>query len=130
MNHLLTIESKNILLVEDDGIQQIIMERFINKLGHTVLATVSEGEAAIRSALKIKGVDLIIMDIRLGDEIDGIEAMSRIRETSDVKVIYVTGNTEPHMRERAEKTNFEDYIEKPITIEKLEEAITNAFTSK
>lgn len=118
---------KKILLVEDDGVQQVIMERFINKLGHTVLATVSEGSAAVQSALKLKGVDLIIMDIRLSDNVDGIEAMKEIRKKSDVKVIYVTGNTESSTRERAGETNFEAFIEKPITPEKLEAAITQAF---
>lgn len=118
---------KKILLVEDDGVQQVIMERFINKLGHTVLATVSEGSAAVQSALKLKGVDLIIMDIRLSDNVDGIEAMKEIRKKSDVKVIYVTGNTESTTRERAGETKFEAFIEKPITPEKLEAAITQAF---
>jgi CheY-like chemotaxis protein len=122
-----TDSPKKILLVEDDGVQQVIMERFINKLGHTVLATVSEGSAAVQSALKLKGVDLIIMDIRLGDEVDGIEAMKEIRKKSDVKVIYVTGNTEQKTRDRASKTKFEAFIEKPVTPEKLEEAITKAF---
>jgi len=119
--------SINVLIVEDDGIQQIIMERYINKLGHTVLATVSEGEAAVRSAMMLKEVDLIFMDIRLGDELDGIEAMKRIRESSNVKVIYVTGNSEPSTKSRAEETNYEDFIEKPITLKKIELAINNAF---
>jgi CheY-like chemotaxis protein len=123
----LTESPKKILLVEDDGVQQVIMERFINKLGHTVLATVSEGTAAVQSALKLKGVDLIIMDIRLSDDVDGIEAMKEIRKQSDVKVIYVTGNTEEHTRERASETKFEAFIEKPVTPEKLEEAIEKAF---
>ncbi|MDX1591145.1 MAG: response regulator [Balneolaceae bacterium] len=120
-------QPKKILLVEDDGVQQVIMERFINKLGHTVLATVSEGTAAVQSALKLKGVDLIIMDIRLSDDVDGIEAMKQIRKKSDVKVIYITGNTEAATKERASDTNFEDYIEKPITPEKLKAAIDKAF---
>ncbi len=120
-------DPKKILLVEDDGVQQVIMERFINKLGHTVLATVSEGSAAVQSALKLKGVDLIIMDIRLSDNLDGIEAMKEIRKKSNVKVIYVTGNTEPSTRERATKTKFEAFIEKPITPEKLQIAISEAF---
>ena len=119
--------SINVLIVEDDGIQQIIMERYINKLGHTVLATVSEGEAAVRSAMMLKEVDLIFMDIRLGDELDGIEAMKKIRESSNVKVIYVTGNSEPSTKSRAEETNYEDFIEKPITLKKIELAINNAF---
>ncbi len=123
------IENKsiNILLVEDDGVQQIIMERYINKLGHNVLATVSEGEAAVRSAIQLEGIDLIIMDIRLGDELDGIDAMKKIRESSNVKVIYVTGNSEPATKKRAKETNFEDFIEKPVTIQKIELAINKAF---
>lgn len=123
------IENKsiNILLVEDDGVQQIIMERYINKLGHNVLATVSEGEAAVRSAIQLEGIDLIIMDIRLGDELDGIDAMKKIRESSSVKVIYVTGNSEPATKKRAKETNFEDFIEKPVTIKKIELAINKAF---
>jgi CheY-like chemotaxis protein len=120
-------DPKKILLVEDDGVQQVIMERFINKLGHTVLATVSEGSAAVQSALKLKGVDLIIMDIRLSDNLDGIEAMKEIRKKSNVKVIYVTGNTEPNTRDRATETKFEAFIEKPITPEKLQIAISEAF---
>lgn len=118
---------KKILLVEDDGVQQVIMERFINKLGHTVLATVSEGTSAVQSALKLKGVDLIIMDIRLSDDLDGIEAMKEIRKQSDVKVIYVTGNTEASTKKRASETKFEAYIEKPVTPEKLRDAINLAF---
>lgn len=120
-------KSINILLVEDDGVQQIIMERYINKLGHNVLATVSEGEAAVRSAIQLEGIDLIIMDIRLGDELDGIDAMKKIRESSSVKVIYVTGNSEPATKNRAKETNFEDFIEKPVTIQKIELAINKAF---
>jgi len=120
-------KSINILLVEDDGVQQIIMERYINKLGHNVLATVSEGEAAVRSAIQLEGIDLIIMDIRLGDELDGIDAMKKIRQSSSVKVIYVTGNSEPATKKRALETNFEDFLEKPVTLEKIEVAINRAF---
>jgi CheY-like chemotaxis protein len=120
-------DTKKILLVEDDGVQQVIMERFINKLGHTVLATVSEGVAAVESALKLKGVDLIIMDIKLGDELDGIDAMKEIRKKSDVKVIYITGNTDEITKNRASETKHEAFIPKPITPENLERAISEAF---
>jgi CheY-like chemotaxis protein len=119
--------NKKILLVEDDGVQQVIMERFIHKLGHTVLATVTEGTAAVQSALKLKGVDLIIMDIKLSDELDGIDAMKQIRKESDVKVIYVTGNTGENTRKRAGEVKYESFLEKPVTPEKLGLAIDHAF---
>lgn len=121
---------KNILIVEDDGIQQIIMKRLAHRLGLNVVATVSNGSEAIRIADSLKNLDLIMMDVRLGDDVDGIEAMSRIRQGSNsVKVIYITGNTEPETRNRAIETNFEAFLEKPVTEEQLKNAVCEAFTA-
>jgi CheY-like chemotaxis protein len=123
----LATSPKKILIVEDDGIQQIILERLMTNLGHTVLATVSEGSAAVKSALKLKGVDLIIMDIRLSDNVDGIDAMKEIRKSSDVKVIYITGNSEPITKQRAKETNYAAFLEKPVTKEKLIAVMDSTF---
>lgn len=121
---------KNILIVEDDGIQQIIMERLANRLGLNVVATVSNGHEAVRIADSLKDLDLIMMDVRLGDDVDGIEAMSRIRQGSNpVKVIYITGNTEPETRNRAVETKYEAFLEKPVTEEQLKNAVTEAFAA-
>jgi len=120
--------SKNVLIVEDDSVQQIILERLITNLGHTVLAKVADGATAIKSALRLKAVDLILMDIRLRDNIDGIEAMNKIREGgTNVKVIYVTGNTDNANLERAKQTGFVDFIPKPIDPERLNKAVEKAF---
>jgi CheY-like chemotaxis protein len=71
-----------------------------------------------------------MMDVRLADDIDGIEAMSRIREISDsVKVIYVTGNTEDETRIRAVATRYEAFLEKPITEDDLKAAVSDAFAA-
>lgn len=119
---------KNVLIVEDDGIQQIIMERLADRLGLKVLAVVSKGYDAIQTVQSHPHIDLIMMDVRLGDDVDGIEAMTRIRKCSaSVKVIYVTGNSEPETRLRAGKTNFEAFLEKPITEDKLRKAVNKAF---
>jgi CheY-like chemotaxis protein len=121
---------KNILIVEDDGIQQIIMERLANRLGLNVVGIVSNGNEAVRLAHSIENLDLIMMDVRLNDDIDGIEAMTRIRQGSkSVKVIYVTGNTEAETRNRAIKTNYEAFLEKPVTEEQLKNAVSNAFAA-
>lgn len=120
---------KNVLIVEDDGIQQLIMKRLAHRLGLNVIASVSEGEKAVHVVKTIPGIDLIMMDVRLGDEIDGIEAMTKIRRLSDtIKVIYVTGNTEAETRSRADKTRYEAFLEKPVTEEKLKHALSEAFT--
>lgn len=119
--------SKRVLIVEDDSVQQIILERLVTNMGHTVLGKVAEGAQAIKSALRLETVDLILMDIRLKDDIDGIEAMQRIREKSNVKVIYVTGNTDSSNLERARKTNFVDFISKPVDPSRLDQAFKKAF---
>lgn len=120
---------KNVLIVEDDSVQQVILERLITNLGHTVLGKVSEGANAIKSALRLHAVDLILMDIRLEDDVDGIQAMNEIRKNSDVKVIYVTGNSENNNIERAKETDFVDFIPKPVDPKRLSEAIEKAFDS-
>lgn len=120
----------NILIVEDDGIQQIIMQRLAFRLGLNVVAVVSNGNEAVRVADSIEKLDLIMMDVRLGDDVDGIEAMSRIRRgSSTLKVIYITGNTEPETRKRAFETNYEAFLEKPVTEEQLKVAVYEAFAT-
>jgi len=121
---------KKILIVEDDGIQQIIMERLATRLDLDVVGIVASGAEAVRVADSIKDLDLIMMDVRLGDDVDGIEAMTRIRRGSkSVKVIYITGNTEEETRNRAIQTDFEAFLEKPVTEEQLKHAVTEAFAT-
>lgn len=120
-------KSRKVLIVEDDILQQIILEQMVTSMGHTVLAKVSKGTEAIKSALRLDAVDLILMDIKLSDNIDGIEAMSKIRKSSNVKVIYVTGNTEPQNVERAKKTDYVAFLSKPIDKNLLEKAFSDAF---
>lgn len=117
------------MIVEDDGIQQIIMEQLACRLGLNVLAVVAKGNDAVRTVQSTPNIDLIMMDVRLGDDMDGIEAMANIRRCSDsVKVIYVTGNSEPETRSRAIETKYEAFLEKPVTEEKLRLAVSKAFT--
>ena len=121
---------KNILIVEDDGIQQIIMKRLADRLGLNIVGLVRTGNEAVRAAQAHDNLDLIMMDVRLADDVDGIEAMSRMREVSDsVKVIYVTGNTEDETRARAIATRYEAFLEKPITEDDLKSAVSAAFAA-
>jgi len=124
-----TPEPKKVLIVEDDKIQQIILERIINKMGHTVIGSSSEGSKAIESALRIGAVDLILMDINLADDIDGIEAAKEISKHREVKLVYITSSSDPEKYERAKQTKFIDYLMKPLTKEMLEETFLKAFSS-
>lgn len=122
-------DAKNVLIVEDDNVQQIILERLVTGLGHTVLAKVADGAKAIKSALRLRAVDIILMDIRLQDDVDGIQAMQEIRKNSNVKVIYVTGNSDSANLERARETDFVDFIPKPVDPTRLSDAFDKAFNN-
>jgi CheY-like chemotaxis protein len=121
------ISDKKILIVEDDMIISMVLERMVGKLGHEVLDKVITGKDAIESALELDP-DLILMDIQLKDDIDGITAMEEIRNESDVHVIYITGNSDQYNLSRAKKTDFIDYLVKPIQMSHLKESIGKAFS--
>jgi CheY-like chemotaxis protein len=118
--------SKRILIVEDDMILSMVLERMILKLDLDVAGKEIAGEKAIESAQNLQP-DLILMDIQLKDQVDGIEAMTEIRTTSDVPVIYITGNSDQYNLDRAKKTNFVDYLVKPIQMSDLKKSIAKAF---
>lgn len=124
-----SITDKDVLIVEDDMIISMVLERMITKLGHRVIDKVITGQGAIDSAFELKP-DLILMDIQLKDDIDGITAMQKIREKSDVSVIYITGNSDQYNLSRAQETNFVDYLVKPIQMSHLQESIRKAFSKQ
>jgi CheY-like chemotaxis protein len=119
-------DSKKVLIVEDDMLLSLVEERLIKKMGHEVVAKVVSGEEAITKAKEMEP-DLILMDIILKGEMDGIEAMEEIRKVSDVPVVYLSGNSDRFNYERAKKTGFTDYLVKPITNNDLKKPFLKAF---
>lgn len=118
--------SKSILIVEDELIIALMIEKMVQNLGHNVLAKVTSGEDAISAAQEHRP-DIILMDIRLQGEMDGIEAMSEIRERGEnIPVIYITGNSDESYRKRVEKMKPLDFLTKPITLGDLSRSFSYA----
>lgn len=109
---------KKVLIVEDEMIIALLLERMVENLDHQVVDKVTSGEEAI-SAAKKHQPDLILMDIRLKGEMDGIEAMLRIHEMSTIPVIYISGNTDTINQEKIKQTEYIEFLSKPITISDL-----------
>lgn len=120
-------KSKKILIVEDDLLLSAVKKRFVQNLGYQAVGTARTAEDAIEKANLLQP-DLIIMDIKLIGDMDGIQAMKKIRELSDVPVIYLSGVSDREVLERAEKTKFVDFLVKPITSADLEEPLERAFS--
>ncbi|MDR8393662.1 response regulator [Aliifodinibius sp. S!AR15-10] len=118
---------KKILIVEDDMLLSLVEERLIEKLGHQVVGKTGTGEEAVEKFMELKP-DLILMDIVLKGEMDGIQAMQEIREISDVPVIYLSGNSDRYNYERAKQTQFTDYLVKPVSSSDLAAPLDRVFS--
>ncbi|XWN35800.1 MAG: response regulator [Balneola sp.] len=119
-------KQKTVMIVEDDLILNLLYESYLEKLGYGAEGELVYGKTAIEVAKRIKP-DLILMDISLEGEMDGIDAMLEIRKFSDVPVIYITGNSDPYHVERAKETNYLDYLVKPIEFDVLKESLEKNF---
>lgn len=90
----------------------------LRNLGYTVPGTVVSGEEAIRET-ELTNADLVLMDIMLKGEMDGIEAARIIKSRFGIPVIYLTACTDIENLERAKLTEPEGYISKPFKEEDL-----------
>ncbi|HOP64521.1 MAG TPA: response regulator [Spirochaetota bacterium] len=104
---------KRILIVEDQPIIALDLEHICKNLGYEVAGIVNSGEESIEFVKNCKP-DLVLMDIMLSGEIDGIAAAELIHETLDVPIIYLTAHSDEKSLERANLTGPYGYIVKPI----------------
>jgi len=84
-------EKSKILIVEDERIIALEMRRKLESMGYDVSAIVSSGEEAVRMAEELYP-DLVLMDIILQGEMDGVEAAGQIHARFNIPVVYVTAN--------------------------------------
>ena len=112
------MQKAQILIVEDDGIVAMDIESRLKKLGYSVSGTVIYGEKAIEKVEELSP-DLVLMDIVLKGEMDGIEAAEIIRSRFDVPVIFLTAYADEERFERAKLTIPFGYILKPFQDETL-----------
>jgi CheY-like chemotaxis protein len=114
---------KRVLIVEDDLIIALSAEKMVQRLGLEVVKIVDSGEKAVETAL-LSEPDIILMDIRLAGEMDGIEAACQIKnELTKPRLIFLTGNSDPTYRKKADEIDYEAYLIKPIRFDDLKKII-------
>ena len=112
--------AKKVLIVEDDYMLSMINRKYVELMGHTVVDAVTNGADAIESAKK-HAPDIILMDLRLDGDMDGIDAMIEISKFCPAPAIYLTGNSDEENKNRASKTNMLAFCVKPIHFEQLQQ---------
>jgi CheY-like chemotaxis protein len=114
-----------ILIVEDEHIVAWDLERRLTRLGYAVLGIVSSGQDAIEQALEFRP-DLILMDIRLPGNMDGIEAAERIRAQLETVVVYMTAYADERTVQRALASNPAAVMRKPFHSGELQRTLESA----
>ncbi len=102
-----------ILVVEDEHIVAMGIKKMLKNLGYTVTGVASSGEDAI-SKTESTFPDVVLMDIMLKGDMDGVEAAREIRERFDVPIVYLTAYSDNNILERAKITEPFGYIIKPF----------------
>lgn len=117
-----------ILIVEDEPIIAADLENQLNKLGYNVIGNVDMGELAIE-VVKDKSPDLILMDIQLEGDLDGVDTANAVAKISNAPIIFLTSNTDDRTFARAKMTNPFAFLSKPFRATDVKRSIELATAS-
>jgi DNA-binding NtrC family response regulator len=112
------MNSMAILVADDDPVIRKLFEKRLNRAGYQVTVAVDGVEAA--HLLDITPFDVVITDLVMPGDIDGIELLKRVKDKSvDIEVIVITAHSSVDTAVDAMKKGAVDYLEKPINFDEL-----------
>ena len=120
---------KSILIVEDQFVTTLELKEMLEANHYEVVATADSGPEGVAMARKHKP-DLILMDIRMPGEMDGIQAARILRRDLDIPSIFLTGHDKPELIRRAREANPLGYILKPLHQGQIVAALEVAFEER
>src|SRR5258708_2779627 len=118
----LTSPGLRALIVEDEILIAEELRERLSRLGFSVIAAVDSAEEGIAIATRERP-DLVLMDIRLSGEKDGVQAVKEIRQQVDVPIVYLTAYSDRLTLDRAKGTEHDAYILKPFHRRELQSTI-------
>lgn len=119
--------STNILVVEDEPIIAMDIKRRLNRLGYEVVAIADSFETALE-ATRDCHPDLVLMDIRLQGDVDGIATAAQMRSQHELPIIFLTAHADQDTLTQAKQVQPFGYLVKPIENEDLVTAIETALS--
>lgn len=125
----MTGTKKRILIVEDELLIQMVTRQIMDTSGFEVCGVTTSGEEAVELAKSLKP-DMILMDIKLENEMDGITAMELIHEFAKIPVVYLSGNSDEVTRRRIDETSYLQFFTKPVDYQKLTELMHAFFNGQ
>lgn len=110
-----SITPAKILVVEDEELIALVLKNQLKKIGYQVSGIAETGPSAIQLAQEFQP-DLVLMDIRLNGEMDGIEAAASITAHLDIPIIFLTALSDSRTLDRAKQVSPFNYIIKPFEV--------------
>jgi DNA-binding response OmpR family regulator len=111
-----------VLIVEDETLIAEELRERLSQFGYSVIAAVDTADEGIAIATRERP-DLVLMDIRLKGEKDGVQAAQEIRQQVDIPIVYVTAYSDRLTVDRARQTEYDAYILKPFHRRELQSTI-------
>ncbi|MGC3991412.1 MAG: response regulator [Chthoniobacteraceae bacterium] len=115
-----------ILIVEDESLVAEDLAQRLERLGYEVCARADTGEGAVNMA-RVHAPDMVLMDIHLLGEMDGVEAARKLREEAGPPVLFVTAHADDMTLQRTANTEPYGFVLKPFDERELKAAIETAF---
>ncbi len=112
----------NVLVVEDESIVSKDIQNTLTKLGYKVVGAASTGEKAL-ALVKSESPDIVLMDIMLKGDLNGIETAKNIKENYNIPVIFLTAYADEATLNKAKKAEPYGYIIKPFKEQDLQATI-------
>src|SRR5690554_4991540 len=111
-----------ILLVEDEMVVAANISLFLSELGYDVTGILPRGEEALYH-IEIEEPDIILMDIRLKGDLDGIATANLIHDQYRMPIIYLVASEDASLFQNINSLNPSDYISKPLEKEDLKRSL-------
>ena len=122
-------EKLKLLIVEDEYLVAFHLQEQLRQLGYDVGQLVATGEEAVKN-VEQEQPDVILMDMRLAGEMDGMQAAQEIRSSYEIPIIFLTGYANREVKDRVGELNFVTYLVKPATPPEIEAAIRSALNEE
>lgn len=108
----------SVILVEDEAVVAMAISRALTRQGFEVRHAFARGEDALR-ALAEAEVDVLVMDVHLAGDIDGIQMALHLRARTDIPIVFFTGDDLRPLRERVGHLKRVAFLEKPSSVATL-----------
>lgn len=107
-----------ILITEDDHVSALLLKKALEKNNHQIIGISDSGEKALE-ILEENQADIVMMDINLAGELDGIKTTEIINEKYDIPVVYLSASSDAETLTKVVGTNPSAYVIKPFNIREL-----------